>query len=361
MTGPAMTDTTSQHIESGTRNATILTQVVQLEAEPAKGRQIVGPIALFWEPEGLAGQTRRALACTFSVCKLPSCSCRDVKVQVRVVDERIFGIRNEGGDLTSILYRPNTADRAPKPWAELTLELDGGRFSLHSAGTGGPYTPHGNFKASAGPSVADVANLVSDLFQRYAGAELLGHLRNRWRVLKGMTEDWKGFDWSWFEPGDTVSWNEAFPNAVDGLLQVGKRWLLPLDRYCVDAGCTCDDVKIEFVDVPVERDEPAQMAGVVEVALSTGEARQFKPAPGMTRLLRAAWKAYSDGACLERLLPDRQKRMREVGKFLLERRAKPVAQPVVAAPRVVGRERVGPNQPCPCGSGVKFKRCCMGR
>ena len=35
----------------------------------------------------------------------------------------------------------------------------------------------------------------------------------------------------------------------------------------------------------------------------------------------------------------------------------PTIEPAVAdAPR----ERVGRNDPCPCGSGKKFKKCCMG-
>ncbi|MBP3388189.1 MAG: SEC-C domain-containing protein [Clostridia bacterium] len=24
------------------------------------------------------------------------------------------------------------------------------------------------------------------------------------------------------------------------------------------------------------------------------------------------------------------------------------------------KEKIGPNDPCPCGSGKKYKRCCMG-
>ncbi len=101
----------------------------------------------------------------------------------------------------------------------------------------------------------------------------------------------------------------------------------------------------------------------MNVKLSTGKANNFEPAPGMTKLLRAAWKAYSGGADLGKYLSDRNKRMKEVGRELLARRAKQVALPAavaqVAAP--VLKKKVGPNEACPCGSGKKFKRCCMGR
>lgn len=33
----------------------------------------------------------------------------------------------------------------------------------------------------------------------------------------------------------------------------------------------------------------------------------------------------------------------------------------VQEPYVRGGEKVGRNQPCPCGSGKKFKRCCAGK
>ena len=31
------------------------------------------------------------------------------------------------------------------------------------------------------------------------------------------------------------------------------------------------------------------------------------------------------------------------------------------APKSEGKQRVGRNDPCPCGSGKKFKKCCMKR
>ena len=30
-------------------------------------------------------------------------------------------------------------------------------------------------------------------------------------------------------------------------------------------------------------------------------------------------------------------------------------------PYVRGTQKVGRNDPCPCGSGKKFKKCCMGK
>jgi len=42
------------------------------------------------------------------------------------------------------------------------------------------------------------------------------------------------------------------------------------------------------------------------------------------------------------------------------RNGPPAAQPARAtpAPRTASGEKVGRNDPCPCGSGKKYKRCC---
>lgn len=49
------------------------------------------------------------------------------------------------------------------------------------------------------------------------------------------------------------------------------------------------------------------------------------------------------------LAPKEPEDIAEIERALIER------EPIVAAPRI------GRNEPCPCGSGKKFKKCCEGR
>jgi len=37
----------------------------------------------------------------------------------------------------------------------------------------------------------------------------------------------------------------------------------------------------------------------------------------------------------------------------------PAAAPARVEPRVAGGQKVGRNDPCPCGSGKKYKKCCL--
>ena len=49
--------------------------------------------------------------------------------------------------------------------------------------------------------------------------------------------------------------------------------------------------------------------------------------------------------------------------YLDEQLGRKVTKPMAVAPtpRQMGRRppKVGRNEPCPCGSGVKFKKCCL--
>jgi uncharacterized protein YecA (UPF0149 family) len=36
-------------------------------------------------------------------------------------------------------------------------------------------------------------------------------------------------------------------------------------------------------------------------------------------------------------------------------------EPSMLNPRQLKRMKIGRNDPCPCGSGKKFKRCCLSR
>ena len=93
-----------------TRPISIRTQIVELKADPRRARQFEGPLALFWEPETARaeGRPREGLACTFSVCRAPSCPCREVPVRVTGIDDGIYGLQAIE-DRPAIVYEPGKA------------------------------------------------------------------------------------------------------------------------------------------------------------------------------------------------------------------------------------------------------------
>jgi hypothetical protein len=343
----------------------IRTQVVQFRAEPAKGRQIEGPLALVWEPvEGVAeGQRRRGLACSFHVCRVPSCRCRDVIVQVTVVDDRIAGLRAAGEHEIAVVYEPGQVEeQGPKPWAALVLDLDSGRTTVVQAGDEVASSPRGVPTSAKREQAPVPAPIITDLLARHIDAELLEHLRTRADVVKGKTDDWRERDRSWFEPGSLVGWHEVFPEAADGVMRAGERWVVPLDSYCVEPGCKCREVQVTFLDARLEDDAEqaeALLVGAVKVKLPSGKPLGFDAEPGMTGLLRAAWKVYSAPPEFTRILLDRFERMKVVGRELVHPKASEPA--ALVDDGVASAKKPGRNDPCFCGSGKKYKKCCIDK
>lgn len=45
---------------------------------------------------------------------------------------------------------------------------------------------------------------------------------------------------------------------------------------------------------------------------------------------------------------------------IFEKYEKPNLRPLPAE-RFTGNKKIGRNDPCPCGSGKKYKKCCLGK
>ena len=48
-----------------------------------------------------------------------------------------------------------------------------------------------------------------------------------------------------------------------------------------------------------------------------------------------------------------------IDKIYFEKKGLPYYHPLLARP--VKKRKIGVNEPCPCGSGKKFKKCCRGK
>ena len=59
---------------------------------------------------------------------------------------------------------------------------------------------------------------------------------------------------------------------------------------------------------------------------------------------------------LVQLRPRQEVRREKVAK---ETSASGTAEATVKKQPVRVKEKIGPNDPCPCGSGKKYKKCCM--
>jgi hypothetical protein len=180
--------------------------------------------------------------------------------------------------------------------------------------------------------------------QSQVDGELLDLLHAQWLRTKGMAPAPKA-DWEPRDPGDLVGWNEAHPVDRRDLYVENDKLFVAEELYCVNPTCTCNEARVAFS--PTTRGSPA--VGALRVRIPTLEIVErdvhFKRAVLLDRL----WNAFSARhRHLSERLADRNKQMLELASIHA-----PPHRPETRAAGGVGR-----NQPCPCGSGKKYKRCC---
>lgn len=160
---------------------------------------------------------------------------------------------------------------------------------------------------------------------------------------------------AWFpddvRDGAMAGYYEIFPYAaqVDVAL-VEERWIFD-DLYCVQPGCHCGTCGIGFFSIAsVERTPGPAVSFLYDYRIGKVEQVEIPAGPGVPSIADFLSAMRRDHPDFETFLVERQKRLQylyEKGKDIA-----PVA-PVRRASAKIGR-----NEPCPCGSGKKYKRCC---
>ena len=157
------------------------------------------------------------------------------------------------------------------------------------------------------------------------------------------------------DPSLLVGYKDILPFAKLFPFKLGSvRWLVD-DQYCVNPECECTDVYFDFLRV----EAPAQgEPHIAQELRATYDSRRdtFKPGtapwperPALKTLTHALREAYPSLAA--------EIRKRRTTLRTLYRNAQAREQ-WDATPSPVPAAKTRPNEPCPCGSGRKYKKCC---
>lgn len=177
-------------------------------------------------------------------------------------------------------------------------------------------------------------------------------LHELWVRAKGINEErgWRFIDWSKRDPHEMVIWEEMFPeDRVDHFL-LGERVFFASEHYCRKPGCSCGEARVGFTEIEVGgkyRD-----VGSIRVDLPGGTARDRDVSRRDAVVLDALWAEYSRRHSVGARLAYRNQRIQLIAPDLVSASGATPSPPSVPRP--------GRNDPCPCGSGKKFKRCCGG-
>lgn len=304
-----------------------------LKPDPTSPRQLTaaGPMAL-WR-NGTDG--REGLVLSVQACGNLKCLCRDVAIEGWVVGEQLIGVSFERQVISfSFDGQPRVPERRV---LDVSVDVDTGKL-----------TP--DAKRSQGWAV--------EWFRNECDAEMLTSLRAQFDAAKKKASssppfDWKTADWGGWVPGRDVGWRDLFADddeAADVVVD-GQTYVLG-DNYCVEPGCTCEEIQV-IVWHENERDGDLTEFGYVTVAPTRLAGAQFHAHGSQRAQVQTIWKIWCDAYPVVALLLNRQSTVRKLA---------PEFQALMAK-RGVRRSRekeVGRNDLCPCGSGKKFKKCCMG-
>jgi hypothetical protein len=145
-------------------------------------------------------------------------------------------------------------------------------------------------------------------------------------------------------PGDMLPYEEALGGVRADLYHLEDGWYEAMELYCAAPGCTCGEVVIDVA--------PAEARGrphIGRVVVERSGAARLEPEGNGRERLQQVWLAFQKRHPSYRArLARRDAAMKELGSRI-----------VPEAPlRTEANPKIGRNDPCPCGSGKKHKKCC---
>ncbi len=300
---------------------------------PGARRQIDHPdLWIFWR-DAADGRGREGFACRPFACTEPDCDCTEVMLQGVRIDGRAERVEATASDIeverrADLLSAAERAHTLLPERATVMVDFATGEAAAPSD------SPTGS---------AEVAAWIA----AEADRELLDRLHERWlaacnRTLPALPADY----WRAWRPGLLIERSAAFPeDRWDVVADGGARYRVE-EAYCPDPDCPCGSVQVWFEreDYDGPGDPPRAALRIDLPSLEPVDVQTH----GLTETdVRRFW------ARLRARSPDLRQALFERGS-----RMKTFRPPVF---RSVARAKVGRNDPCPCGSGRKFKKCCEGR
>ena len=166
-------------------------------------------------------------------------------------------------------------------------------------------------------------------------------------------------------PPDQPAWN--CPLGEHRFEDADAQYLVT-EHFCIKPACACQQVNLAFLPIRSDPELPGQyVADVAFRAMMSLDGRAqldrvYELDEATARRVLADWEEDLDAVQLKQLTW-RYEKMREIGRrsmsgYTRRQPAEPQFPPVDSAPTNPAPRRVGRNDPCPCGSGKKYKRCC---
>jgi hypothetical protein len=269
------------------------------------------------------------IVCDLTFCDSPECQCRSVSVEAVKVPSGTGDVVRRDNQLVIMTDADGTEPPELGQTWDLWIDIDTGVLTDSEADL---------IDLSSQPDLVPLAEALDmSLLDKLARMCLQ---QKRQRIHEGSVRT--DLDLRSWISGDKLAWAEVFNTVrADGYHYRGSDYFA-VDYYCVMPDCDCDDVDLAFAG-----EEPA---GEVRIELGSGET-ELIPGPGGAEVLPVLWDHFLKRHHGVDILRRRSAAMKRFGREYITSVSE---QRQEERPSV----KVGRNQPCPCGSGKKYKRCC---
>ena len=128
------------------------------------------------------------------------------------------------------------------------------------------------------------------------------------------------------------------------------------DTYCPNPDCHCNSVQTVFLREDGNRVEEA-FAITVSLKGKVEEVKVARVSKKEARHIHHAWLESDEELLAE--LRHRYAEIKDIGDRILEEEFADFDGEAPVQDKPAKKRKIGRNEPCPCGSGKKYKRCCL--
>jgi len=202
---------------------------------------------------------------------------------------------------------------------------------------------------------------------KFAEAFVSGLENKDWDLLKGHFIGFKrhlteNYDLSTVETefpaeliekdGLSIGYKEILPFAKDLIIKMGEDSLIVDEQYCLNPSCSCIHAYLTFI--PVQNNQIVEDKGISGIRVDyINKTWEKEDAPKDTLLLPELRSALEEAEPdIYNVLHKHHAELRRLyRKYRIDKNSALGPSNITA--------RIGRNGPCPCGSGKKYKKCCL--
>ena len=172
-----------------------------------------------------------------------------------------------------------------------------------------------------------------------------------------------------FREGAMVYYCALYPDAEDWQFSYKNKRIIVTDDYCAQPNCDCHDIVLTFSGGDVGKRNIVEPMFAMRLKEGDGfeEEKRSVDCDEMNRLMKAFQvevpnlqqevlrrlrKVKERGRIMAKEHISRRQVQRVLGSLSSEPEALQSSEPVTV------KKKIGRNEPCPCGSGKKYKKCC---